>query len=72
MIIYLRILERLSDAGYSAYRIKKEKLLPGGTIDRLRSGRTVTTDTLDVICRLLSCQPGDLLAWVPGEEGEQV
>ncbi len=27
-------------------------------------------DTLNKICRALSCQPGDLLEFVPDEEGE--
>ena len=27
--------------------------------------------TLDAICRELDCQPGDLLEWVPDEDGER-
>lgn len=26
---------------------------------------------LDKLCRLLECQPGDILEWVPDEEGEK-
>ena len=70
MIIYHDILERLSKAGYTTYRIKKVKLLPTSCVDRLRAGKAVTTDTLDTVCRLCGCQPGDLLSWEPdaGEE----
>lgn len=71
MIIYQEILVKLSEAGYTAYRIQKEKLLTGSTMDRIRKGKPITTATLDVICGLCSCQPGDLLAWQPDEKPEK-
>jgi putative transcriptional regulator len=35
----------------------------------LKNGRAkaVRFSTLDAICRVLQCQPGDLLRWVPDE-----
>ncbi|MFT4232986.1 MAG: helix-turn-helix transcriptional regulator [Leucobacter sp.] len=35
----------------------------------LKNGRAkaVRFTTLDAICRVLDCQPGDLLRWVPDE-----
>ena len=65
MIVYKDVLQRLARAGWSSYRLRKEKQLPGGALDRLRENRPITTDTLDTICRLCSCQPGDLLQWIP-------
>lgn len=37
----------------------------------LKNGRAkaVRFSTLDAICRVLECQPGDILVWVP--EGEE-
>lgn len=37
----------------------------------LKNGRAkaVRLSTLDAMCRVLECQPGDLLEWVPDEEG---
>ena len=64
MIVYKNIVERLAAAGYSTYKIRKEKLLPESTMQKLRSGGTVTTDTVDTLCRLLRCQPGDLMEYV--------
>ena len=36
----------------------------------LKNGRAkaVRFTTLDAICRVLECQPGDILRWVPDEE----
>lgn len=38
----------------------------------LKNGRAkaVRFTTLDAICRVLECQPGDILRWVPDENGE--
>lgn len=68
MIVYHEIMEKLSAAGFSAYRLQKEKLIPGSTMDRIRHNSPISTDTLDTICRLCSCQPGELLTWEPDPE----
>lgn len=68
MIVYHEILERLSAAGYTAYKLQREKLLPGSTMDRIRHNSPISTDTLDTICRLCNCQPGELLTWEPDPE----
>lgn len=38
----------------------------------LKNGRAkaVRFSTLDAICRVLECQPGDVLVWVPDHAGE--
>lgn len=69
MIVYKDILRRLSDAGWSTYRLQKERQLPNSVIIQLRAGKPITTRTLDTVCRLLDCQPGDILAYVPDEQG---
>ena len=65
MIVYKDILGKLSAAGWSTYRLQQKKLISNGTIIQIRAGRPVTTSTLDVICSLLKCQPGDLIRWEP-------
>lgn len=61
MIVYNDILGKLKEAGYTTYRLRKEKIIPDSIVQRLRSGKPITTDTLDTICNLLNCQPGDLI-----------
>jgi len=50
--------------------LQKEKILSNGVIMQLRAGKPITTTTLNVLCRLLDCQPGDLIAYSPDEQGE--
>jgi putative transcriptional regulator len=40
----------------------------------LKNGRAkaVRFTTLDAVCRVLECQPGDVLRWVPDEEPRPV
>ena len=60
---------RLKEAGYSSYRLRREKLLSESTLQKLRTGNTaITLESLNVICDILQCQPGELVEWLPGEE----
>lgn len=55
------VLTALKEAGYSSYRLRKEKLLSESTLQKLRDGIIVSTDVIEQLCGLLNCQPGDLL-----------
>ena len=67
MIIYQQILAKLAAAGYSSYRLSAENLISGSCMDRIRRGKPITTKTIDTICELCNCQPGDLLRFEPNE-----
>lgn len=55
------ILGLLKEAGYSAYKLKKEHILGEATIQSLRVGKPIAWTSLETICDLLQCQPGDLI-----------
>ena len=55
------VVAALKDKGYTSYKIRQEKLLSESTIQKLRSGKGVSWENIETICRLLDCQPGDLL-----------
>ena len=38
------------------------------SILKTNKGKAVRFTTLDAICRELSCQPGDILEYMPGED----
>lgn len=62
------ILDELKRAGYNTNRLRKEKLLSEGTIQNIREGKIVNASNLAKICKLLNCQPGDIMEYVEGEE----
>ena len=61
------VLEALKAAGYSTYKLRKDKLIGEATIQRLRGGEPVSWENSATLCALLDCQPGDLLEYQPGE-----
>ena len=62
------VISALKQSGYSTYKIRKEKLLGEATLQKTRSGEPVSWDNVSTICKLLNCQPGDILEYVPDEE----
>ena len=65
-IIYkTNILQALKDAGYNTNKIRKDKIMGEAMLQKLREGQMVSWATLETICVLLNCQPGDLLEFVP-------
>ena len=58
------ILAELKKKGYSSTRIRELKLIGQSYLQQLRRGELVSWKTLDTICSLLECQPGDLLEFV--------
>ena len=57
------VLAQLKAAGYSTYKLRKEKILAESTIQALRSGTMVSYEILARLCEMLNCQPGDLLKY---------
>ena len=70
MIEFKDVLQMLSERGWSAYRLNKERQISNGTIARLRHKQSVSTDTIDKVCELCDCQPGDIMRYVPGKQGK--
>lgn len=58
------ILAALKEKGYTSTRIREEKLIGQSYLQQIRHGELVSWKTIDTICRLLNCQPGDLVEYV--------
>ncbi len=64
------ILAALKDAGYTQNRIRNEKLIGQSYLTQLRHGELVSWKTIETICQLLQCQPGDILEYSESGESE--
>ena len=58
------VLAALKENGITTYQIRKEKLLSESTVQKLRAGIGVSWENLETLCRLLDCQPYDLIEYV--------
>ena len=64
-IVYkFNVLTALKEKGYSSYKLRKDKILGENVIQQLRSGEPVSWTTIEKLCSILNCQPGDLVAFV--------
>lgn len=54
----------LKEAGYNTSKIRKDKIMGEAMLQKIRSGQMVSWATLETICDLLNCQPGDLIEFV--------
>ena len=65
------ILAELKKKGYSSTRIREDKLIGQSYLQQLRRGELVSWKTLDTICSLLECQPGDLIEYVEEQTAQE-
>ncbi len=59
------IIKALKDKGISTYTMRKEKILSESTIQKLRTGKGIAWENIELLCKLLECQPGDLMEYIP-------
>lgn len=60
---YSRLFALMKREGLSTYRIRKDNILSQSTLQKLREGKSVTTDAIAAFCKVLHCQPGDLMEY---------
>ena len=59
------VLAALKEKGITTYQIRKDRLLSESTVQKLRAGAGVSWENIETLCRLLECQPGDLMEYLP-------
>ena len=57
------VLSALKEKGYNTTKIRAEGLLSQSTLQKFRNQQGVSWENLETLCRLLECQPGDLLEY---------
>lgn len=68
-ISYQKLFDLLDENGWTTYRIRKEKLIGQGTLTALKNGTGgLDSKTIARICKVLNCQPGDLMEYIPEED----
>ncbi len=70
MIVFRDILKLLADHGWSQNRLIREKVFGMSTIQRLRKHANINTSTIDTVCELCDCQPGDIMHYEPNNKGD--
>lgn len=62
---YDKLFELLKQKGISTYKIRQENLISQAALTKMKNGEgNIDTRTLERLCKLLHCQPGDLMEYV--------
>ena len=59
------ILQALKDKGYNTNRLRKEKLSSESVLQKLRHSEPVSWSNIEQLCKLLECQPADIMEYMP-------
>jgi putative transcriptional regulator len=59
------VMALLKAQGYTSTKIREEKLIGQSYLQQIRHGELVSWKTMETLCRLLDCQPADLIEYVP-------
>ena len=51
--------------GATTYTLQVKGGVSSSTIRRLKAGLSVSTNSLDALCKLLDCEIGDVVAYLP-------
>ena len=65
-----KVFGKMKEKGLTTYRIRKEKIISESTMQKFRRGKNVNTESIEILCKILECQPGDLMEYVP-EDNEK-
>lgn len=65
MIVYDKLWKAMKERGVSQYALIKTYHISAGQLTRLRRNESVSTHTIGVFCKILRCQPGDIMEYIP-------
>lgn len=66
---YDKLFALLKERGISTYKIRKENLISQAALTKMKNGEgNIDTRTLERLCELLHCQPGDLMEYVEEQQ----
>ena len=66
MISYNRLWVTLKKKEFLYALIKRYHISPG-QITRLKRNESVSTHTIEMFCRILSCEVGDIMKYIPDD-----
>ncbi len=65
MISYAPLWETMKKRGATTYTLQVKGGISSSTIRRLKAGDSVSTNTLDALCKILECELQDIVEYLP-------
>jgi Predicted transcriptional regulator len=64
-IKYDKLFKLLDEKAITVYRLRKDKIIGGATLDKMRLGTGhIDTRSIESLSNYINCQPGDIMEYV--------
>ena len=67
MISYAPLWETMERRGATTYTLQVKGGISSSTIRRMKAGESVSTNTLEALCKLLDCSLADIVEYLPDD-----
>ncbi len=67
MISYAPLWETMQKRGATTYTLQVKGGVSSSTIRRLKAGESVSTNTLEALCKILGCTLQDIVEYLPND-----
>lgn len=71
MISYNNLWKVMKERGVTQYALINTYHISPAQITRLKRNESVSTHTIEMFCRILDCQVGDIMEYIKEEEEDQ-
>ena len=68
MISYAPLWETMERRGATTYTLQLKGGISSSTIRRMKAGESVSTNTLEALCKLLDCSLADIVEYLPDDQ----
>lgn len=70
MVVYSPFWETLEKSNESWYSLTKNHHMSNSTLHRLKHNKDISTKTINDLCRILCCNVGDILVYIPSDNDQ--
>ena len=68
LISYTPLWRTMARTGATTYTLQVKGQISSSTIRRLKAGESVSTNTLDALCKILQCDLHDVVEYLPDHD----
>jgi len=65
MIVYAPLWRTMQARNYTTYTLRVKYEISNSTVQRLKKNMPVSTNTLDMLCKILNCTLPDIAEYIP-------
>lgn len=69
LVFCFDVLQALKKRGFSTYYLRNKTTIGQKTVADIKKGIVPGIKSLDILCSLLDCQPGDIIKYIPDDAG---